>query len=133
VVQDPAHLKAAGLTTRCEVAGGDFFHSAPKGGDVYVLKRILHDWNDEHCVQILRVCREAMEANARLLVIDAVVPPGNDPHPGKIMDMLMMVLLEGRERTEQEFTTLYQRAGLKLTRVIPTPSVLSIVEGGPAL
>lgn len=132
VVQEPAYLKAAGLMTRCDVAGGDFFQSIPKGGDVYVLKRILHDWNDEQCVQILRVCREAMEANARLLVVDAVVPPGNDPHPGKIMDMLMMVLLEGQERTEQEFATLYQRAGLKLTRVIPTPSVLSIVEGTPA-
>lgn len=129
VIQEPAYLTAAGLMARCEIVGGDFFQTVPSGGDLYVLKRILHDWNDEHCLHILRACREAMGNNARLLVVDAVVPPGNDPHPSKIMDMLMMALLEGQERTEQEFRELYQQAGLKLTKVIPTPSVLSIVEG----
>jgi hypothetical protein len=131
VIQEPAYLTAAGLLDRCELVGIDFFTSVPGGGDVYVLKRILHDWSDEHCIQILRVCREAMGANARLLVVDAVVPPGNEPHPSKIMDMLMMALLEGQERTEQEFRALYRRAGLQLTKVVPTPSVLSIVEGVP--
>jgi len=131
VIQEPAYLSAAGLLNRCEIVGGDFFQSAPSGGNVYVLKRILHDWGDERSVQILRNCREAMEDRARLLVVDAVVPPGNDPHPSKIMDMLMMVLLEGQERTEEEFRALYRQAGFTLTRVIPTPSVLSIVEGVP--
>ncbi|HXG18211.1 MAG TPA: methyltransferase [Methylomirabilota bacterium] len=131
VIQEPAYLTAAGLMHRCEVVGGDFFQSAPGGGDVYVLKRILHGWDDERSVQILRTCRKAMGDHARLLVVDAVVPPGNEPHPSKIMDMLMMVLLEGRERTEEEFHELYWRADLQLTRVIPTPSVLSIVEGAP--
>ena len=131
VVQEPAYLTVAGLLNRCQVLGGDFFQSAPSGGDMYVLKRILHDWGDERSVQILRKCREAMSDRARLLVIDAVVPPGNDPHPSKIMDMLMMVLVEGQERTKQEFGELFQQAGLRLTSVIPTPSVLAIVEGVP--
>lgn len=131
VIQEPAYLTAAGLMDRCEIVGLDFFQSVPGGGDVYILKRILHDWGDERSVHILRTCREAMGDNARILVIDAVVPPGNDPHPSKIMDILMMVGFEGRERTAEEFRALYQQTGLKLTRVIATPSVLSIVEGVP--
>jgi hypothetical protein len=129
VVQEPAYLSAPGLIDRCEVVGGDFFSSVPAGGDAYILKRILHDWSDQRCVQILRTCREAMGENARLLVVDAVVPPGNKSHPSKIVDIIMMVFAEGRERTAEEFRKLYQQAGLKLTKVVPTPSVLSIVEG----
>jgi hypothetical protein len=131
VVQEPAYLTAAGLVERCEIVGGDFFKSVPTGGDAYILKRILHDWSDRQCVQILRTCRAAMGDRARILVIDAVVPPGNGFHPSKDMDILMMVFAEGRERTEEEFRELYKQAGLKLTKVIPTPSVLSIVEGVP--
>ena len=101
----------------------------PAGADAYVLKRILHDWSDEKCRAILRNCREAMSETARLLVVDAVVPPGNDPHPAKVMDLLMMVFAEGRERTEDEFRALFQEVGLTLTQIIPTPSVLSIVVG----
>lgn len=129
VVRDPAYLTAAGLMDRCEITGGDFFESLPKGGDVYILKRILHDWGDQRCLEILRRCREAMDEKARILVVDAVLPAGDEPHPGKVMDILMMALTEGRERTEQEFRELYERAGLELTKVIPTRSVLSIVEG----
>ena len=128
VVQDPAALSAAGLLDRCEIVAGDFFRAVPGGGGAYILKRILHDWNDAQCVRILRACREAMDAQSVLLVIDAVIPPGNDPHPGKIMDILMMALTEGRERTEAEFRALFRQAGLELTKVVPTPSVLSIVE-----
>jgi O-methyltransferase/methyltransferase family protein len=129
VVQEPAYLTDAGLINRCEIVGGDFFKSVPIGGDAYILKRILHDWSDQRCVQILRTCREAMGEKTRILVVDAVVPPGNESHPNKVMDILMMALVEGRERTEEEFRDLYRQAGLKLTRVIATPSVLSIVEG----
>jgi len=129
VLAEPAALTQAGLLGRCELVGIDFFQSMPRGGDVYLLKRILHDWNDEHAQHILQACREAMGHDARLLVIDVVLPPGNAFHPGKIMDMLMLALLEGQERAEQEFRTLLQRAGLHLNRVIPTPSLLSIVEG----
>jgi hypothetical protein len=109
--------------------GRGFFKSVPTGGDAYVLKRILHDWSDERCVQILRTCREAMSEKTRILVVDAVVPQGNESHPSEVMDILMMALVEGRERTEDEFRELYRQAGLKLTRVVATPSVLSIVEG----
>jgi hypothetical protein len=98
----------------------------------YVLKRILHDWRDEQCVRILRCCRAAMSDRARLLVVDAVVPAGNAPHPGKVMDILMMVLGEGRERTEQEFRALFENAGLQLTTITATPSTLAIVEAIPA-
>jgi hypothetical protein len=129
VVEQPAYLTTAGLINRCEVVAGDFFESVPSGGDAYILKRILHDWNDESSVRILRTCRNAMDAKARILVVDAVVPQGNEPHPSKVMDILMMVLLEGRERTEQEFQELFRLAGLKLTKIVATPSVLSIIEG----
>lgn len=129
VLAEPAYLTQDGLLNRCDLVGVDFFQSVPSGGDVYLLKRILHDWNDEHAVQILHNCRAAMHKDARLLVVDVVLPPGNTFHPGKIMDMLMMALLEGQERSEQEFCELYRQAGLQLTRVIPTPSMLSIVEG----
>jgi hypothetical protein len=129
VVEEPAYLTAAGLTGRWDVVAGDFFKSLPAGADAYVLKRILHDWNDEMCLKILRKCRGSMNASARILVVDAVVPPGNEPHPSKIMDILMMLLFEGRERTEQEFRILFDQTGLTLTRVIPTRSVLSVIEG----
>lgn len=128
VVQDPAALVAAGLLERCDTVAGDFFRAVPAGGGAYILKRILHDWNDAQCLEILRACREAMDARSVLLVVDAVVPPGNDPHPAKDMDILMMALTEGRERTEAEFRDLFAQAGLRLTKVVPTPSVLSIVE-----
>jgi hypothetical protein len=112
-----------------EIVGGDFFESLPRGGDAYILKRILHDWSDQRCLEILRHCRKAMDQKARILVVDAVLPAGDEPHPGKVMDILLMALTEGRERTEQEFRELYESAGLNLTKVIPTRSVLSIVEG----
>jgi hypothetical protein len=110
---------------------GDFFHSVPTGGDAYVLKRILHDWSDEQCVQILRRCRAAMNDRARLLVVDVVLPPGNAPHPGKVMDILMMVFAHGRERTEHEFRALLDAAGFHLSRIQATTSTLSIVEALP--
>jgi hypothetical protein len=129
VVKEPAYLTGAEYIDRGQIVGGDFFKTVPTGGDAYILKRILHDWNDQRCLEILRTCRDAMREKTRILVIDAVVPPGNEAHPSKIMDILMMTLVEGRERTEEEFRDLFRQAGLKLTRVIATPSVLSIVEG----
>lgn len=132
VVRDPAPLDRAAMPGRWAAVGGDFFRSVPAGGDAYVLKRVLHDWSDDRCARILRRCREAMGGDARLLIVDAVVPPGNAPHPGKVMDILMMVFAEGRERTEQEFAALLGKAGLRLTRIATTPSALSIVEAAPA-
>lgn len=132
VVRNPAYLSKADLVERWTAVGGDFFRSVPKGADAYVLKRILHDWSDDECVRILRCCREAMGKHASLLVVDAVLPAGNAPHPGKVMDILMMVFAEGRERTEQEFGELFGRAQLRLTQVTNTPSALAIIEAIPA-
>jgi hypothetical protein len=131
VVEKPCALHDAGLLDRCELAGGNFFESLPSGGDVYAFKRVLHDWDDETCVTLLKLCRDVIPADGRLLVVDAVIPPGNDPHPAKIVDMVMMGVLTGRERTEEEFAALFTAAGFTLSRVIPTYSTLAIVEGLP--
>jgi len=129
---DRAHvLKSARieeLPGRWECVEGDFFESVPTGADAYVLKRIIHDWTDETCVQILRNIREVMAPGARVLVADTVIPPGNDPHGGKILDMLMMASLEGRERTRDEFAALFRQSGLRLSEVYNTPALLSITE-----
>jgi hypothetical protein len=123
-------LGELGADHRWDLAAGDFFTEAPPG-DVYLIKRILHDWDDELCVRILRQCRQAVSDHGRVLVIDAVIPPGNDPDPGKVIDLLMMSALTGRERTHAEFEALFTRAGFRLARVIPTGTRLSIVEGVP--
>ena len=131
VVAGAAELEHSNVRTRCELVGADIFQSVPAGGDVYLLKRILHDWSDPEAVQILRSCRRAIVPGGKLLVMEAVVQPPNRPDPAKWMDLNMLVLLTGRERTEEEFGELYARAGFRLTRVVPTMR-LSIVEGIPA-
>jgi hypothetical protein len=132
VVRNPFSLQEAVSHERWSTAEGDFFQAVPSGGDAYVLKRILHDWSDAQCVQILRNCRAAMGTNARLLIVDAVLPEGNAAHPAKIMDILMMVFAGGRERTQREFDAILSEAGFRLHAVTPTASMLSIVEAAPA-
>jgi hypothetical protein len=131
VITQPRLLAHAGVLDRCELIGGDFFASIPAGGDLYVFKRILHDWDDNTCVSLLKRCRDVIPANGRLLVIDAIIPPGTDPHPAKIVDLVMMSVLPGRERTEDETAALFTAAGFQLNRVIPTHSMLAIAEGLP--
>ena len=111
------------------MVAGDFFESVPASGDAYILKRVLHDWDDERAGAILRTCHRAMPAHGRLLVIELVLPPGNDPSLGKLFDLLMLVDLGGRERTKADFQTLLAGAGFELTAVTPTPSLVSVVEG----
>lgn len=132
VLEEPTHLKEANLVDRSDLIAGDFFKEVPSGGDVYVLKRILHDWSDEDAVKILKAVAAALSPEARIAVVDAVIEPGNDPDPNKYLDMGIMTLLEGRERTAKEFETLFAEAGLKVLRILPTPapSTMSIVEGG---
>ena len=122
------HVTAKGVAERCTLESGDFFASVPKGGDAYIMKYILHDWDDERSVKILANCRAVMNAKGRVLVVDNVIPPGNDPAWGKLLDIQMLVI-GGRERTKKEFAAMFAEAGLKLTRVWPTACPLSIVEG----
>jgi O-methyltransferase domain len=131
VAAAPTTLAAAGLPNRWQSVAGDFFERVPAGADGYMLKRILHDWSDQGCERILRSCRAAMGADARLLVVDAIVPSDNTPHPAKIMDILMLTLTAGRERTQAEFEQLFEHADLRLVRVVPTHSTLSLLEAMP--
>lgn len=132
VVADATALSGPEWAGRCSSVAGDFFLAVPKGADAYVLKRILHDWSDEDCVRILRRCREAMDHRSRLFVAEAVLPPGNAAHPGKVMDMLMMIFAGGRERGAAEFEALLRQAGLRLVGIQPTASTLSLIEAQPA-
>ncbi len=124
-------LEEAGLAGRCETVAGDFFQSVPDGGDAYMLKHVLHDWDDDRCVSILNNCRRAISDEGRVLVIEILIAPGNEPDYGKYLDLNMLVLTKGRERTEEQYRTLFEAAGFGLSRVVPTGSELSIIEGRP--
>jgi hypothetical protein len=123
-----ALIKTRGLADRVTVEVGDFFQTTPKGGDVYLMSHVIHDWNEEQCRTILANCRRAMKAGSRLLLIEMVLPPGDAPHPGKLLDMMMLVGPGGQERTADEYRTLLENAGFRLLRIVPTNSAVSIVE-----
>jgi hypothetical protein len=124
-------IQQAGLAARCAVVGGSFFESVPKAGprDAYLLRHIIHDWDDDKSIQILRSCRAAAAPGAKVLVVESVIPPGNDPHPGKWLDLIMLVTPAGRERTAEEFHRLFGAAGIELARIVATASPVSIIEG----
>jgi hypothetical protein len=124
-------FEKAGLAERCEIVAGDFFVSVPKGGDAYMMKKCIHDWDDDQSRQILSNVRAAIPAHGRLLLMEAVVPTGNSPSFSKLIDLLMLVYAGGRERTESEYRDLLAAAGFKLNRVIPTACPVSIVEAVP--
>jgi O-methyltransferase domain/Dimerisation domain len=128
VADAPAFLRKKGVENRVRIECGDFFTSAPAGGDAYILSHIIHDWTEEQCLTILSRCREAMKPGAKLLIVEFVLPEGNEPHIGKLLDMTMLVVTGGEERTANEYRTLLARAGLTITRVVPTDSDVSIVE-----
>jgi hypothetical protein len=121
-------IAARGLTDRVTIQAGSFFESVPTGGDAYLLSHVIHDWPEEQCLTILGNCRRAMNSDSRLLIIEMVLPAGDTPHPGKMLDMMMLVGPGGQERTEQEYGTLLAKAKLRLTRVVPTESAVSVVE-----
>lgn len=125
-------LDAAGVAARVERRGGDFFASVPAGGDVYLLKHILHDWNDEECVKILRNVRASMAPEGRVVVVEMLVGGEGPPSPAPLMDLNMLVMLTGRERTAEEFAGLFAKAGLRLSKVTPTPSPMVVIEAVPA-
>ena len=101
----------AGATHRCELVSGDFFASASSGGDLYVLKKVIHDWEDEQARTIISHCRAVIPDHGRLLLIENIVPPGNEPSFSKLIDLLMMVYPGGRERTEVEYRNLLESVG----------------------
>jgi hypothetical protein len=121
-------LDGHGIGGRCETVAGDFFQSVP-AAQAYIMKHIIHDWEDEKAVTILRNCRQAMTGNGRLLVVEMVVPEGNVPSPGKFLDLEMLLFLHSHERTEKEYAALFANAGFKLNRVVQTASPYSIIEG----
>ena len=125
-------LSEAGLTGRATFTAGDFFTAIPEGGDVYLMKSVLHNWDDAAAARILRNCRMAMTKNARLIVIERVIPAVTGPSEAILFDINMLVVLRGQERTEKEYDELFRAADLKLARVIPTRSHLSLIEGVPA-
>jgi O-methyltransferase domain/Dimerisation domain len=121
-----------GLAPRCEFRAGDFFDVVPAGGDAYVLKKVIHDWDDERVLSILNNCRKAMPGTGRLLLIEPIVPPGNAPSFNKLLDLLMLIWTSGgKERTEAEHRALLASAGFKPIRIIPTKSPLGIIEAVP--
>jgi cyclopropane fatty-acyl-phospholipid synthase-like methyltransferase len=124
-------IEAAGLADRLEAVAGDFFKAVPAGGDAYIMKWIIHDWDDEKSNTILRNCRSQMPANGKLILVDCVVPETDEPHFSKFIDLNMLVMTGGKERTEKEFAELLAAAAFKLLRVIPTDLPTSIVEAEP--
>lgn len=118
------------VAERCEVVAGDFFDAVPPG-DFYTVKNVLHDWTDDECVRILENCRRAMRPGAKLLAVDVVLPTGNQPHVGKVLDLVIMLLLTGQERTLPQFDAIFSRAGLRIVRVIETAGAFALIEAEP--
>lgn len=122
-------IDAAGLANRCLTETGDFFAAVPAGGDAYIMKHIIHDWDDERASIILRNIRAAMgDRRGRVILLESVLQPGNAPDFGKIIDLEMLAMPGGRERTAEEFGALFAGAGFELTRIVPTTSPLSVIE-----
>jgi hypothetical protein len=127
-----AHIEQAGLSDRCQVIEGSFFETVPSGADAYLMRHIIHDWTDEQSLPILAHCRAAMPKDGRLLLVECVVPTGNEPSLAKDFDMTMLTFPGGMERTEAEFRDLLARGGFTLTSVTATSTMVSVVEARPA-
>jgi hypothetical protein len=132
VVDASSVLESAGVSDRCQIIGGNFFESVPPGGDVYLLKSIIHDWEDAESIAILTSCRRAMSADSRLLIIERVLPPNVSSSAAGFGDIFMLLLVGGRERSVDEFRVLLDRAGFRLERVALTQSDFSLIEAVPS-
>jgi hypothetical protein len=117
---------------RCQAVGGSFFESVPAGGDAYLMRHIIHDWDEPRCLTILCNVRKVIPPAGKLLVVEGVVPPGNGPSFTKLLDLNMLVIPGGQERTEAEYRELFAKAGFRLTRIVPTRAEVSVIEGAPA-
>ncbi len=126
------HIAQSPVQARCQLVSGSFFESLPAGADAYLLKHIIHDWDDKSAIQILHNCHQAMGATGKVLIAEQVIPPGNEPSMGKLMDVNMLVMCPGgKERTAAEFETLLDQAGFRLSQIVPTQGLVSIIEGIP--
>lgn len=132
VTQNAAALiEQRGLTDRIGIESGSFFQAVPSGADTYLLSHVIHDWKEDQCLTILRNCRQVMKPTGRLLLVEMILPGGDERHPGKMLDMMMLVASGGQERTEVEYNALLAKGGFKLTQVVPTASPVSVVEAAP--
>lgn len=128
VTDAPPLLGRFGVADRVTIEGGSFFEGVPRGHDAYLLSHIIHDWDEQENATILGHCRDAMKPDGRILIVEMVLPEGDTPHPGKLLDMMMLLGPGGRERTPSEYAELLAASGLRLTRVVPTASAVSVVE-----
>jgi hypothetical protein len=126
-----ADLRSAGLEQRCAAVGGSFFESVPAGGDAYFMRHIIHDWYEEQCLTILRHIRKVIPKEGKLLLVESVIPPGNAPSFAKFLDLNMLVIPGGMERTESQYRQLFAEAGFRLARIVPTRLEPSVIEGEP--
>lgn len=125
-------IKAEGVEERCELIAGDVFKSFPSGGDAYILKNLIHDYDDERAATLLKNCHDAIAENGKLLVVEMIIPPGNEPSLGKIVDVEALIMSAGAiERTEAQYRELFEKAGFKVTNVVSTRSPMSIIEAVP--
>ncbi|WP_394841513.1 hypothetical protein LZC95_31115 [Pendulispora brunnea] len=127
-------MQEARLSDRCECIAGSFLEAVPSGGDLYLLSSIVHDWDDEHALQILKNCRSVLSANAKLILLERIVPRDVDARSNStlFLDLTMLVSMRGgRERTEDEFRALLERSKLRLNRTMPTDSWISVLEAVP--
>jgi hypothetical protein len=131
VARAKANLQRYDISDRCQVIEGNFFETVPAGADAYLLRHVLHDWTDEQCLQILGRCRKVIPQHGKLIVVECVIPTGNDPSSAKDFDMTMLVFPGGLERTELEFRTLFKQAGFELSSVSRTSTMVSVIEGKP--
>jgi hypothetical protein len=124
---------ATGVADRCVIEpGGGLFEKPPSGGDAYILKHIVHEWPEDKALEILRAVRGAISENGRLLMMEFVLPEGKKPHPGRLVDLWLMILMGGKERTSAQYADLLGRAGFRLTRVVGTASPVAIIEARPS-
>jgi hypothetical protein len=132
VVAEPVELERAGVADRCDVVGGSFFDGVPAGAEVYLMKAILHDWEDAECIAILRNIRACIPTDGALLVVERVIGPPNEDLEGKLSDLHMLIMPGGRERTEAEWRMLFDRGGFSLEDVRPIPGTWQVVVARPS-
>jgi SAM-dependent methyltransferase len=125
-------ITAAGLADRCQLIAGNFFESVPPGADAYLMRHIIHDWDDDQSLRILQNIYQAMGPRGKLLLVEGVVPPGNEPSFTKLLDLNMLAIPGGKERTEPEYRKLFETAGFRLTQIVPTNCEVSVIEGEKA-